>query len=408
MEMRLFAAFLMLLLCAPALASSPEAAEAITAVTLPVDSVTVYPDGLIAVKRTGALDTTIGEHKFVVNVPEAADISSVLLNASNAALERVIYDANPAYTLNFSSAGPQRFALSYLLYDAGDWSAKYDLHLKNDSMLVNAEAVVSNRGGEDLNNVRLKLVTGLPPAVEPYMPGAAPQTSKRYESAMLSEDMAAAEPSIQASGEKETLHIFELKGRKDLLKDKEIGFPLFEETVPLVRIYAWNADILEEGPATEKILVNNTMQNPWPSGKAMLYSDDDYVSTISMPYTPSGTNASIVIGPSADIKVDKKLSSYNITKNITEIAASDKNHTVEETTESWAYHLKIESNLDRPAILEVTDTHPKEARIVASTQTPVETTATRLKWKLALKPREKTAIDYAYQIVTTRSLDNTD
>ena len=93
----------------------PEAVEATTAMTLPVDSVTIYPDGLMAVKRTGSLDITAGEHKFVINVPKAADISSVLLNASNATIERVVYDANPVYTLNFSSAGPQDFALSYLI-----------------------------------------------------------------------------------------------------------------------------------------------------------------------------------------------------------------------------------------------------------------------------------------------------
>jgi len=178
--------------------------------------------------------------------------------------------------------------------------------------------------------------------------------------------------------------------------------------VPMVRIYTWNADLWEEGPAMEEIRANNTMQNPWPSGKALLYRDDEYVSTITMPYTPSGTNASIVIGPSADLKVEKKLADYNITEKIIEINSNGhKNHTVKETTETWTYHLKIESNQDRPAILEVTDNHPKEARIIAITPTPTETTATGLKWRLALQPREKAAIDYAYQVVTTESLDNT-
>ncbi len=80
--MKLFAAILMLLLCAPALALSDEASqvEATTAITLPVDSVTIYPDGLMAVKRTGSLDVTEGVHKFVINVPEKAEQSSVLLS----------------------------------------------------------------------------------------------------------------------------------------------------------------------------------------------------------------------------------------------------------------------------------------------------------------------------------------
>ena len=60
--MKFFAAILVLLLCAPALAASDEASEveATTAITLPVDSVTIYPDGLMAVKRMGSLDVTDG------------------------------------------------------------------------------------------------------------------------------------------------------------------------------------------------------------------------------------------------------------------------------------------------------------------------------------------------------------
>jgi hypothetical protein len=39
---------------------------------------------------------TDGTHKFVINVPEKAEQSSVLLRVSNATQETVVYDANPA------------------------------------------------------------------------------------------------------------------------------------------------------------------------------------------------------------------------------------------------------------------------------------------------------------------------
>jgi hypothetical protein len=406
--MKLFAAILMLLLCAPALALSDEASavEATTAITLPVDSVTIYPDGLMAVKRTGSLDVTEGVHKFVINVPEKAEQSSVLLSVSNATQERVVYDANPVYTLNISAPGSQSFDLSYLMYNAAAWKPVYDLHLLNGSVLVRANAVLSNQGGEDLKNVRLKLVAGLPLAVEPYLAKAAPQINQRYaEAAPLAAAMDyAAAPS--SSGELETLYIFELEGRKDLVMDKEIGFPLFEEESPLVRIYTWDAYNLAEGPAKEEIRANNTLINPWPTGKAMLYRNDEYVSTIEMPYTPAGTNASLVVGPSADLKVERKLLDYNITENIREIGSGARNHTVKETTETWTYYLKIKSNLDRVAALEVTDTVPQEAVILSVTPKPAESTATSLKWKLQLAPRQKAAINYTYQVIATESLDS--
>ena len=409
--MKLFATILMLLACscAPALSSTDEAGgvEATTAVTLPVDSVTIYPDGLMAVKRTGNLDVTDGLHKFVINVPEKADQSSVLLRVSNATSERVVYEANPIYTLNISSPGSQSFDLSYLMYYAASWEPRYDLHLADEDVLVKADAVVSNRGGEDLENVRLKLVAGLTPAAEPYYPKAAPQIQQRYaDAAPMAEALEYAAAPAPVSGELETLYIFELEGRKDLVMDKEIGFPLFEEEAPLVRIYSWDASSQTEGPAVEEIRANNTLTSPWPSGKALLYRDDEYVSTIQMPYTPAGTNASIVVGPSADLKVESKLSDYNITENIREIGSGGRNHTVKETTETWTYNLKIKSNLDRAANLEVTDTVPQEAVIVSITPEPAESTATSLKWKLALSPRQKTAINYTYQVITTESLES--
>jgi hypothetical protein len=398
----------MLSLCLPAaLASvdSTQSVEATTAITLPVDSVTIYPDGLMAVKRTGSLDVTEGVHKFVINVPEKAEQSSVLLSVSNATQERVVYDANPVYTLNISAPGSQSFDLSYLMYNAASWEPVYDLHLLSDSVLVKANAVLSNQGGEDLKNVRLKLVAGLPQGIEPFLAKAAPQINQRYGAAApLAEvmDYAAA----PATGELETLYIFELEGRKDLVMDKEIGFPLFEEESPLVRIYTWDATSQAEGPAKEEIRANNTLTNPWPTGKAMLYRNDEYVSTIDMPYTPAGTNASIVVGPSADMKVERKLLDYNITENIKEIGTGARNHTVKETVEVWTYSLKIKSNLDRVAALEVTDTVPQEAVIISVMPKPAESTATSLKWKLALAPRQKAAINYTYQVTTTESLDS--
>jgi hypothetical protein len=293
------------------------------------------------------------------------------------------------------------------MYDAADWKPAYDLHLLSDSVLVKANAVLSNRGGEDLKNVRLKLVAGLPMGAQPNLSKAAFQINQRYaEAAPMAAVMDNAMAGAPASGELETLYIFELDGRKDLVMDKEIGFPLFEEESPLVRIYTWDASSQAEGPVKEEIRANNTLTSPWPSGKALLYRNDEYVSTIEMPYTPAGTNASLVLGPSADLKVERKLFDYNKTENIREIGTGARNHTVKETTETWTYYLKIKSNLDRAASLEVTDSVPMEAVIVSVTPKPAERTATSLKWKLALASRQKAAINYTYQVTTTQSLDS--
>lgn len=382
--------------------------EATTALKLPVDSVTIYPGGLMAVKRGGSLDVTEGVHEFVINLPAKADKSSALLSVSNATLERVVYEAIPIYTLNITSAGSQRFDLSYLMPRAASWQPRYDLHLMDDSILVKASAVVKNQGGEDLKDVRLKLVAGPAPSEPSPKEALQFERSLALASAAPAEEFAeyALESETVSTGELETLYIFELDGRKELVTDKEIGFPLFEIESPLMRIFTWDAYMQANGPAREEIRANNTIPSPWPSGEALLYKDGDYVSTIEMPYTPSGTNATIDLGPSADLKVESRLADYNITENIKMIGSGDGNQTIKETIERWTYNLSIISNLDRLASLEVTDTKTLEAKIISVSPQPVEITAASLKWEIELSPRQKTAINYTYEVTTTESLDS--
>ena len=207
------AIILMLLLCVPASASQETSAvEATTAITLPVDSVTIYPDGLMAVKREGRLDVTEGVHTFVINLPDKTEKSTVLLSVSNATQEMVVYEDNPIFTLNVSSTGVQNFDLSYLMYNAASWSPMYDLHLENDRVLVKANAVVGNFAGEDLKDVRLKLVEGLP-ASKPYPQAKSSIQNQRYAEAAAVPALAeeymdyATEAAPLSSGELETMYI---------------------------------------------------------------------------------------------------------------------------------------------------------------------------------------------------------
>ena len=413
-QTKLFIALLVLSLCLPAaLASgnSSQSVEATTSISLPVDSVTIYPDGMMSVKRMGSLDVTEGQHKFVLDVPDAADKDTVLLSVTNATVDRIVYEGNPIYTLNVSKTGQQKFVESYLMYNAGSWEPRYDLQLSNDSLKIGAIAVVQNSGGQDLLNIKLKLVAGLPSQVQPYLAKAVAVQRSLAAVAEAAAPAPAAAPSPYISGagstgQLETLYIFELEGRKDLEMEKKIGLPLFENTAPIVRTYTWDAYNDLNGPAVEEIRANNTMKLPWPAGNALLYRNGEFVSSISMPYTANGTNASIVVGSTPDLKVSKSLKAYNISEKIRAVKSADnQNHTVKETTENWTYQLKIDSSLDGKANLEVSDSRPKEAKILAISPKPFEVTATGLKWKLLAEPRQKIAINYTYQVVNTERMD---
>jgi hypothetical protein len=375
--------------------------EAITIISLPVDSVTIYPDGLATVKRTGEMDVTEGVHQFVLDLPPSVNMASVRFTVTNATVEKIVYDDNPEYTLNVSSTGVQEFELIYLMPRAGLWMPSYSVHLEEETVLVSAQAIVGNNFGEDLEGVRLKLVSG-PPQAEPvalYREAAMVDYAAAEEAAPMAYAPKAAPAT--ATGELETLYIYELDGRKDLEMDKEVGFPLFEETAPIMRSYSWDAYYQNEGPVTEVVKANNTMKDPWPAGQALLYKNDEYVSEVDIPYTPKETEAEIVVGSSADLKVSRKLANYTSTEEIVQVPGTgNSTSAMKVTTETWTYHLSLKSNIDRNATAEVSDRKPLKAEMISTEPMPKETTATGMEWVLKILPREEVTIDYTYRVVT--------
>ncbi len=375
--------------------------EAVTIISLPVDSVTIYPDGLATVKRTGEMEVTEGVHQFVLDLPSSVNMESVRFAVTNATVEKIVFDDNPEYTLNVSSTGLQEFELVYLMPRAGLWMPSYSVHLEEENVLVSAQAVVANNFGEDLEGVRLKLVSG-PPQAEPV---ALYREAAMFDYALAEE----AEPVAYApkaapaptTGELETLYIYELEGRKDLEMDKEVGFPFFEETAPITRIYTWDAYYQNEGPVAEVVKANNTMKDPWPAGSALLYKNGEYVSEVDIPYTPTGTEAEIEVGSSADLKVNRKLANYSSTEEIVTVPGTgNASQAMKVTTETWTYHLSLKSNIDRNATAEVSDIKPLKAEIVSAVPEPKETTATGLEWEMEILPREEATIEYTYRVVT--------
>jgi hypothetical protein len=354
------------------------------------------------------MEVTEGKHNFVVDVPDESLMESVLFLVTNATTERIVYDSLPTYTMNFLSSGLQDFYLSYLMRDAGNWMPLYSLHMLNDSLVVSAKAIVESDLGEDLKDVRLKLVAG-PEELEVYdylYTGADEVALAPMAEAELAEKPFIPTQRSPVSGELETLFIFELENRTNLEVGKVLGLPLFEVTSPIEKMFTWDAYFEIDGPVREEIRANNTAKLPWPNGKALLYRDGEYVSTVDMPYTNPGANASFEIGPTAGFKVTRKLKNYNISEEIKALSIGENaSRHVKLTTENWTYLLEMESNTDKKAVLEVLDSRPMEAEMIKISPAPVEETADTLKWTIELMPREKREIEYTYRIVETEPLE---
>lgn len=168
-----------------------------------------------------------------------------------------------------------------------------------------------------------------------------------------------------------------------------------------MRSYIWDAYYQNEGPVTEVVKANNTMKDPWPAGSALLYKNGEYVSEVEIPFTPTGTEAEIEVGSSADLKVERKLANYTSAEEIVTIpGAGNASSAMKVTTETWTYRLTLKSNIDRNATAEVSDIKPLKAELIAAEPEPVEMTATGLDWKLEILPREEVAIEYTYRVVT--------
>lgn len=149
----------------------------------------------------------------------------------------------------------------------------------------------------DEKGVNLNLVAGMPKATEPYLDKFTLQQAN-YAGASTGAAMAPVlAPSYAPSSPSklETFYIFQLEDRKNLEQSKDAGFPRFHDLAPTQRSSIRDVSSNERDPAVEEIHANNTMRAPWPSGSAMRYKDDEYISTITIPYTPNGTNASITI-----------------------------------------------------------------------------------------------------------------
>ncbi|HNR58505.1 MAG TPA: hypothetical protein PKJ51_08620, partial [Methanothrix sp.] len=122
---------------------------------------------------------------------------------------------------------------------------------------------------------------------------------------------------------------------------------------------------------------------------------------VEIPYTPTGTEAEIDVGSSADLKVERKLANYTSAEEIVTIpGAGNASSAMKVTTETWTYQLSLKSNVDRNATAEVSDTKPLKAEMISAEPEPSEMTATGLEWVLEIPPREEVAIEYTYQVVT--------
>ncbi|HOT07906.1 MAG: hypothetical protein A4E45_01192 [Methanosaeta sp. PtaB.Bin039] len=406
MKIHILISALLLGLLAMTMAGAAEGIEATTAIKLPVDSITIYPDGLVFVRRLGSMNVTVGDHEFVMNVPEDASQDSVLFLVSNSSIVRTVYESMPIYTVKVLSEGNQDFLLSYLMNGAGTWVPNYFIHLMNGSGVVTSNAIISASLGEDLKNIRIKLVAGPTQRIlERY---ADYEAEAAAAPAAAPKEMAPSYlPPVSgiSTGEMETLFVFELENRTDLAAEKVVGLPLFEDMVPMRRLYTWDASLSQEGPVREEIVANNTANHPWPAGKAQLLRSGEYLTSVQMPYTPKGSNASIVIGASSDLKVSSRLKDYNISEEILALRSGENlTHPVKKTTENWTYQLEIESTVDRPVAVEVTDTKPREAEILVVDPAPTESTATSLKWEVTVLPRQKLQILYSYRMVRTETL----
>ena len=252
---------------------------------------------------------------------------------------------------NGSMPMPTNITLSYII-DGAEFGVRYIMEGEHIEAMADIKTPVS------LKNAKLTLRTGMP------FGGALYKESYR---AM------AVPASISAAREFE-FYSFIIE---NATIDSPLSLKLFEGRVKAETFYHWSDGVVER-----RVRINNTLENPLPSGIINYYDNSTWVGTTYMPYTAEGEESTIAVGYSQDIKVEKNLTDMQIDKEkkIYEYTISVKN------LGSSASNITIEQTL------------PKDATLV-STDPKAEVIGNRIKWETTLEPKETKAFIYRYRII---------
>ncbi len=338
----------------------------------------------------------------------------------------------------YSSADREtEITLSYII-PGTSWKMLYDIRagIASRKLSVSVYSDIYQNTGEDWQNIRLHLSTGMPvnsiaaPSISPwyldvYTPSRSSSLYMRSKKADMDEAMAAGAPPAVEEMEKEALpeSVISEKG-----PNVEIQFPV-EQTVEsssksqkkLIAEYALGG---KEGPdfyyelyplfsdsAYLKTEALNSTTLPWLSGDAQIFLDNEFMGKAALPFTPIMSSEKLILGIENRIKGTQEL----VKKFEDSSGVFGGNRRI-----NYSYKITIENKMPSAETVLVNSSVPvsrneKIAVEITGMSLPfIKDTLTEKtteyqqgvrKWRLNLKPGEKKEITYTIAVTFDNSLN---
>lgn len=279
------------------------------------------------------------------------------------------------------SAGQHTLRLSHL-ESGSSWSAHYKYYIASEGAsgtgTLRGWADVQN-GGEDWNDIRLRLVVGYPHIIEYVRPLPYYTVERTYDGVM-----AAAAPKFVPSA-LSAYYVYTLSEPATVKGGETRTLQLFSRNVPYRREYFWNTD----WSSPQKIFrLNNTGNESWASGTYRLYLDGEFIGEDSADYTPKGMEAELSVADLPDIAVKKE----SLNQSTREEYRS--------RVTSYIFRLSIENRMDEEIDLRINDQmHSGDrVRLVSSSKPATVKPGNVLEWNVHLRKGEKLEITYEYEV----------
>ncbi len=323
--------------------------------------------------------------------------------------------------------------LSYVVRGA-QWHPLYDLHYDDlkgsDSRLtIAAYAQVSQRTGQDWQDVRLKVSTARPalnqrlPELKPWyidstMPPVPVPVQSAKRTAMLdnrasAEDtlmsrpaMAAPEKLIDADFADAAVHTanaivtYRVEGSCTVATDGSPSKFYLARISPTVDMSYLS--IPKHTDAVFRLLkVLNVGAAPLLPGQASLFFNDEYIGRTQLDYTPAAGELELLLGIEERIEVTRELTSRKVDKKLLK----------DDRIVSFAYEVKLKNLLQKAADVELREQMPlsrhEEIKVKLDEVKPQpskQTDMNILEWHLILESQSEQVVRYAYEVQSPRSM----
>jgi len=284
--------------------------------------------------------------------------------------------------------GKQSFPFSFI--DSGaKWTPSYNIDLSTGAVgagKIDAMAEVSNNGGVEWENTKMKLAVGSPYFIES---SRAYNLAPTYNSMQMEK---AASDSVSGSGNLDfsgnsvgTQYVYTLSEPVTLTRGESAIYRIFNSDVNYSKFYVWE----NQGLVQKAVKITNAAGKPFAAGIARIYDGGIFAGEALMEYIGESRDAELKYAAYPQIKVVKG------TNRTTSETFFDRRET------AYDVSIKIESSANTTDTLRLRDSmgYGDQVRLISSSVSAAQLSGNRLEWQINVPANANLSINYKYVVI---------